>query len=144
MVRADRPRPRARTARRRVMGGCRPARRQNARHERSKSAYLTALVDYSDILVPGERGRLPFLAQNTKQAAVAFGYSAAIFENVPLLKGLVANQTADTISLTNGVDLEVRAASFRGIRGITAIGVIADEVAFWYDSESPPTRTWKS
>ena len=100
------------------------------------SAYLTALVDYSDVLVPGERGRLPFLAQNTKQAAVAFGYSAAIFDNVPLLKGLVANQTADTISLTNGVDLEVRAASFRGIRGITAIGVIADEVAFWYDSES--------
>lgn len=100
------------------------------------AAYLTALVDYSDVLVPGECGRLLFLAQNVRQATIAFSYSAAIFEQVPLLKNLVANQTRDTISLSTGIDLEVRAASFRGLRGVTAIGVIADELAFWYDNES--------
>jgi hypothetical protein len=100
------------------------------------AGYLTALVDYSGVLAPGERGRLPFLAQNVRQAAVAFGYASAIFADVPLFSGLVTNQTADTISLATGIDLEIRAASYRGIRGITAVGAIADEVAFWHDSES--------
>ena len=37
--------------------------------------------------------------------------------------------------LTNGVSVEVRAASFRRLRGPTYIAVIADEAAFWYSDE---------
>jgi hypothetical protein len=55
---------------------------------------------------------------------------------VPLLGQLVTNRTQDTLSLSNGVDLEVRASSFRGLRGITAVSAIADEIGFWYDSDS--------
>jgi hypothetical protein len=58
---------------------------------------------------------------------------------VPLLRSLVANRTQSTITLSipDGdevkyvIDLEVRAASHKGLRGITCVGVIADEAAFW-------------
>jgi len=45
-------------------------------------------------------------------------------------------QTADSLTLTNNVRIEVRSASFRKIRGLTAIAVLADECAFWYSDES--------
>jgi hypothetical protein len=95
------------------------------------ACYLAALVDHSANLAIGERGLVLFIAENTKQAAVAFGYACGIFDAVPLLRELVVNRTADTISLSNGIDLEVRAASFRGLRGPTCVAVIADEAGYW-------------
>jgi hypothetical protein len=44
--------------------------------------------------------------------------------------------TADTISLKNRVDIQIRAASHRTIRGITAIAAIAEECSFWQSDES--------
>jgi hypothetical protein len=72
-----------------------------------------------------------FLAANVKQAQIAFGYCRAMLEAVRLLSDLVRNITADTISLSTGIDLEIRAASFRGLRGVTAVAVIGDEASFW-------------
>jgi hypothetical protein len=95
------------------------------------ATYVAALADHSDGLAVGERGLCLFIAENTKQAAVAFGYAAGIFESVPMLSELVVGRTTDAVSLSNGVDLEIRAASFRGLRGPTCVGVIADEAAFW-------------
>src|SRR6516225_10136723 len=99
------------------------------------AVYVAALIDHKANLSPGERGLVLFLAQNVKQAQVAFGYCAAIFESVPLLSALVKSTTADTISLTNGIDLEIRSASFRGLRGVTAVAVIGDEASFWRTDE---------
>jgi hypothetical protein len=96
---------------------------------------MAALVDHKDSLSPGERGIVLLLGQNTKQAQVAFNYTAAVFEDVPLFSGLVKNVTADTISLNTGIDLEIRAASFRGLRGVTAVAVIGDEASFWQTDE---------
>ena len=48
----------------------------------------------------------------------------------------MASRTSDALDLTNGVTVEVRAASFRRLRGPTYIGVIADEAAFWHSDES--------
>jgi hypothetical protein len=42
----------------------------------------------------------------------------------------------DTLSLSTGVDLEIRPASFRGLRGLTAVAAIADEACFWYTDEA--------
>ena len=42
----------------------------------------------------------------------------------------MTGRTADTISLKGGIDLEIRSASYRGLRGVTAIGAICDEVGF--------------
>lgn len=100
------------------------------------AAYLSALCDWSDVLRRGERGVMLFLAQSQKTAKVAWRYVEALFTDNPMFARMVENRTADTISLDNGVDLEIRSASFRGLRGITAIGVIADEIAFWHSDET--------
>lgn len=95
------------------------------------AAYVAAFCDWSDALAAGERGVVLILAQNTKQAAVAFGYVTGVFRAVPALAAMITGETAETLSLANGIDVEVRAASFRGLRGVTAVAVLADEVAFW-------------
>jgi hypothetical protein len=53
-----------------------------------------------------------------------------------MLSKLVTGRTAESLTLANGVDVKVRSASFRGIRGVTALACIADEAAFWYDDSS--------
>jgi hypothetical protein len=99
------------------------------------ASYIAALCDHTEALAPGERGTLPIMAASIWQAARAFGYLDGIFSTVPTLRELVVGQTADTLSLSTGVDIECRPASFRTIRGATAIGAIADEVAFWRSDE---------
>ncbi len=100
------------------------------------AAYVAALCDHSDRLAPGERALLPILSASVWQATKAFQFLSGIFAAVAALKRLVAGQTSDMISLSNGVDVECRPASFRTIRGVTAIGFVADEEAFWRTDET--------
>lgn len=53
------------------------------------AAYLACCVDYADKLAVGERGLILLIAQNTKQATVAFNYLAGLFRTVPALAELV-------------------------------------------------------
>jgi hypothetical protein len=100
------------------------------------AAYLASCIDYSDVLAVGERGVIPFLAASQKQAAVGFNYVCGLFDTLPMLSGMVENRTTDTLALNNGIDIEIRPASFRTARGITAAAAIADEVAFWRSDTS--------
>lgn len=95
------------------------------------AAYFAALVDYEGVFAPGERGILPVLAASTWQAGKAFNYIKGVFDGVPRLADLVENVTAEVLSLSNGVDIEVRPANMNTIRSGTFICAIADEVAFW-------------
>jgi hypothetical protein len=70
------------------------------------------------------------------QAGKCKQYLSGIFSEVPALKRLVENETADTISLSTRVDIEVRPASFRTSRGGTCCATIADEVAYWRSENS--------
>jgi hypothetical protein len=97
------------------------------------AAYIGGLCQHD--LVAGEHGILLCIAPDQKQAGIVLEYAQAAFEASPILKQLIANRTADTLELTNGVNIEVRAASFRRLRGPTYIAVIADEAAFWYSDE---------
>jgi len=98
--------------------------------------YLSVLCDHSANLAVGERGVVLVLASNAKQAGVVFSYVAGILESVPALAALVTNKTNEVISLKNGIDIEIRAASFRGVRGITAVAVVADEIGYWFSDET--------
>ena len=81
------------------------------------------------------RGELLCIAPDQRQAGIVLDYVVAAFEASPILRQLIANRTTDTLELTNGVNVEVRSASFRRLRGPTYIAVIADEAAFWYSDE---------
>jgi Terminase large subunit, T4likevirus-type, N-terminal len=94
------------------------------------ACFLAALCDFDD-LAPGERGTVLVLSASLAQAKRAFDYIRGIFSAVPVLRELVVAETADTITLSTGADIEVVPASFRTIRGRTAVAVICDEIAFW-------------
>ena len=100
------------------------------------AAYLAACVDHRESLAPGERGVIPLLAASVQQAASAFAFIEGIFAVAPNLKGLVDGATSDTLSLVTGIDIQVRPASFRTIRGIPAVAAICDEIAFWRSDDS--------
>jgi hypothetical protein len=108
------------------------------------ACYFAGLCDHRGSLAPGERGVLLCIAPDQRQASITLDYAAAVFDSSPLVCQLVVTRNADTLSLNNGIDLEVRAASFRRLRGPTYVCCIADECAFWYgtdaDSANPDTE----
>ncbi len=93
--------------------------------------YLAALCDHLAVLAPGERGVVPIVSATQAQAGKVFQYIQGILDGSPLLSKEVERRDASSIGLTNRADIEVRTASYRTVRGITALGVVADEVAFW-------------
>ena len=54
----------------------------------------------------------------------------------PILRQRIVRQTSDLIELDGGIVIEVRASSFRRLRGMTCLCVIADECAFWFADET--------
>jgi len=98
-------------------------------------SYFSALCRHPS-LVRGERGVALCVASDQRQSDVILDYTQAAFEASPVLRQLIANRTARELRLTNGIDIEVRAADFRRLRGLTFIAVIADEVSFWMTDSS--------
>ena len=95
-------------------------------------AYIGTCLEVSALLAPGERAVIPVLAASQKQASRAFAHIRGVLEHSPELSRMIASEpTADTIRLTEPVDIEVQPANFRTIRSITAAAAICDEVAFW-------------
>jgi hypothetical protein len=94
------------------------------------AAYIAGLCEHP-ALVPGERGVLLIVAADQRQADVVLDYTEAAFSASPVLRQLIEARTARELRLTNRVDIEVRAADFRRLRGLTYVGIIADEAAFW-------------
>jgi hypothetical protein len=97
--------------------------------------YLAGLCEHPS-LAAGERGILLCIAADQRQADVILDYAEAAFRDSPILAQLIEARTARELRLNNGITVEVRAADFRRLRGLTFIGCIADEVAFWMNEES--------
>jgi hypothetical protein len=95
------------------------------------AVFLAILVSYVDRLVAGERGVVAVLSASLWQAQRAFVYIRGIIDEVATFRELVVGETADTITLSNGIAIECRSASFRTIRGATLVAAICDELAFW-------------
>jgi hypothetical protein len=95
-------------------------------------SYIAGLCDHRDVLAPGETGVLLCLAQDQRIAKKILDFVEEDFANSPILKQSFVGRTQDTIELKNNINIEVRPASFRKLRGPTYIAVIADELAFWY------------
>jgi phage terminase large subunit-like protein len=98
------------------------------------AAYLAGLCEHP--LVHGERGVLLCIAPDQRQATIVLDYCEACFTGSPILQQLVAGRSFDTLTLTNRISIEVRAASFRRLRGPTYIAVVADEAAFWHSDDA--------
>jgi hypothetical protein len=103
------------------------------------AAYTAALADTS-MLAPGEPGTVLICAATKRQGAIIFGYTRALFTDVPSLRPLVVGEQAaedsKVLELRHGVRIEVRSANFRTVRGATLLLAIIDEVAFLRDEQS--------
>ena len=97
------------------------------------ACYLAGLCEHD--LAPGERGVTLLIAPDQRQAKIALDYATAVLEGSPVLRQLIGDRTQDELQLKNGIAIEVRAASFRRLRGPTYVAVIADEAAFWIADE---------
>lgn len=106
------------------------------------AVFLACLRVYRNVLVPGEPGTLMVIACDRRQARIVFKYIEGLLVRIPMLAQLVVERTKDTITLKNGVIIEVHTASFRAVRGYTIIGAICDEIAFWpsEDAAEPDTE----
>jgi hypothetical protein len=99
------------------------------------ATFLSAFVDWSAVLAKGERGLVLCIGPDQRQAKITRDYIEGVFDASPVMASLVSNRTADSIELSNRVSIEVRAASFRRLRGVACVAVIATEAAFWLTDE---------
>jgi hypothetical protein len=87
-------------------------------------------------LRPGENVYVMAIAVDRDQAGILFGFIRGYFEEVPALKKLVRDVSADSISLSNSVIIEVRTNSYRGVRGRSILRAVLDEVAHFRSENS--------
>jgi hypothetical protein len=103
------------------------------------AVFLSVFNDYSKFLSPGERGTIMILAVDKKQAGIILRYIKAIF-SLPLFRSYVENDKAESIELTNRINIEVHTCSYRAVRGYTIVAAIMEESAFWRTEGVNPDR----
>jgi len=81
----------------------------------------------------GETVRVLIVAVSKDQAKLVRNYCEAILESRPGLQRLIEATDAESITITNGIQIQCVANSFRSIRGPTVVCAIFEELAFWYD-----------
>jgi hypothetical protein len=100
------------------------------------AVYLACFRDYRAVLAAGEVGTVAVVAADRKQARTIMRYVNGFLDAVPMLRELVESRTAESVTLTNRVVLEVHTANWRTLRGYTLIGAVCDEIAFWRSEDS--------
>jgi len=100
------------------------------------AVYLATVPDYTARLAPGETPTVAIIAADKRQARAIFRYIRGLLVNVDMLRPLLESETADSLTLTNGVLIEVMTASYRSVRGYTLVSALCDECCFWRDESS--------
>ena len=98
------------------------------------AVWATCCCSYA--LAPGEVGVFMVIAADRKQARVIKRYVAGLLRAHRSLEVLIARETTESITLTNGAVIEIHTCSFKSLRGYTVIGAACDEIAFWDDEDS--------
>ncbi len=94
------------------------------------AVFLSAFRDYRSYIVPGEVPTVAIVAADRRQAKVILRYAIGLMRSVPMLEALIADELAESVTLTNGVTIEVHTGSISSPRGRTFIAVLCDEIAF--------------
>ncbi|MGA2533825.1 MAG: hypothetical protein ABSG19_12420 [Candidatus Aminicenantales bacterium] len=100
------------------------------------AAYLGAFKSWKAHLAHGEKGWIFVVAVDKQQAGIIKNYISGIFNSNATLKSMIAQETRETLELTNGVNIAVKTCSFRSIRGYTILCAILEEMAFWRSEET--------
>ena len=104
------------------------------------AVFIACFIDHTPHLAAGEVATVAVIAADRRQARVVLRYIMGLLRAVPSLAALIDVETAESVSLTNRVAIEVHTAGFRTSRRYTLAAVLADEIAFWRsedDSAAP-------
>jgi hypothetical protein len=104
-------------------------------------AYLTGLCIWDDVKAPGEILVALCLAPDQRIARILLSFIGATFEGSPVLKKMAASHAGDSLLLTNGISIEVRAATARRLRGPTYCLVALDEIAHFLNDGTNDAAT---
>jgi hypothetical protein len=99
------------------------------------AVYIACFVDHTPHLSAGEVATVAIIAADRKQARTILLYVTGLLRSVPALAAMIDGETAESISLSNRVTIEIATASFKVTRGYTLAAVLSDEIAFWQTSE---------
>lgn len=110
------------------------------------ATYLAAFFDWRPFLAPGELGMIIIVAADKKQARTIFNYVYGFLMASPLLAKKVVGKTRSSITLNNGIQIEIGTASYVSIRSYTVVAALFDEAAFWRseDSANPDVEILKA
>jgi hypothetical protein len=95
------------------------------------AVYCSCFRDYTGVLAPGEVGTFAVVAADRRQARTILRYVNGFLDTVPMLSRMVVSRTAESITLSKRVVIEVHTASWRTLRGYTLVGFVGDEISFW-------------
>jgi hypothetical protein len=95
------------------------------------AVYLACLIDHTPYIVPGETLVVAIIAKDRDQAKIILNYITGFMRSIVLFSDLIEDKLAESVTLTNGVVVEVHTASIAAPRGRTFLAVLADETAFW-------------
>jgi hypothetical protein len=100
------------------------------------AVYVACFIDHAAHLAAGEVATVAVIASDRRQARTVLRYILGLLRAVPALAATIEGETAESVTLTNSVVLEVHTASYRVTRGYTLAAVLADEIAFWPTEDS--------
>jgi hypothetical protein len=100
------------------------------------AVHAALLTDHSAVLAPGETGVVACVSPTRAQATILLDYSVGYLDASPLLRGEVADVTADEIRLKNGNVICTLTSDYRSLRGRTLLLAIMDEASFLRDEQS--------
>jgi phage terminase large subunit-like protein len=99
------------------------------------ATYMSSCVDYSGLLRKGEPGVYLCLAQTQQVAKQLLNFVESNLLDSELLAQRFVRRTAEMVELTNNIQVQVRPASGKKLRGPRFIGITADELAHWQVEE---------
>src|SRR5713101_5286276 len=91
-------------------------------------------------LKTGDLGRVMLLAVDMDQASEAYRYISELIDSVPELAAMVTSRSTRQgllrLTLNNRIEIMVKPADKRRVRGRTVVAVVASEIAHWWDSDT--------
>jgi Terminase large subunit, T4likevirus-type, N-terminal len=95
------------------------------------AVFLAAFTDWRPFLGPGEIATIMIIARDRRQARVIKRFIVGLLKEVPMLRRVLVDETAEIVTLKNRVSIEIHTASFRSTRGYSICAALLDELAFW-------------
>jgi hypothetical protein len=111
--------------------------------------YLACFREYR--FKTGELGRVMLLAVDADQADVLFEYVSSLIDSIPECAGMVAKRSVKygmrRLTLNNRIEILIKPADRRRVRGRTVLACVCDEIAHWWSDErhaNPDTEVLKA